>query len=452
MRILVVGGGRGGQHLVETLCQEKHDVVVVDRDDHALAKLEAQADVLTLRGNGSNPRVLEEAGISRADVLVALTNNDDANIVACQYAKQLGIPSRIARITQPDYLSEDRGFSLTEAGVDLVVSKTGSIASELYNILTHPGTIEVANLYDGKVQVAGFRVHMDSPLIRAPLQEALGPERAERLRAIAALRGDELILPRGNTQLMIGDDVYMAGQPGELRDLLQWASPESSSFSKIIIAGGGTLGLTLAQRLESGGGARPPVVLIERNKEEALACSSVLERTLVLHGNALSEEMLQEVGIVNGTAFVAATGNDENNMISCLLAEKLGANFTLAQINKPEYLSIINGQSLLDRAVSSYVAMSDAVLNYLRRRRIKAATLLHGLPGELLDVCLSPSHPWVGKQVYQLKMPKGSLIAALIRQNQALVPTGQVLLLSGDRMLLFAQRSALGKLESLFRD
>jgi trk system potassium uptake protein TrkA len=449
MRILVVGGGRGGQHLVATLCQEGHDVVVVDRDGDALAKMESQADVLTIRGNGSNPVVLDEAGLGRAEVLVALTNNDDANIVACQYARQLGTPNRVARITNPDYLRGKTAFSLSEAGVDLVVSKTGSVANELYNIITHPGTTEVADLCEGKVQVVGFRVHMDSPLIRAPLQEALGAERASRVRAIAALRGQELIIPRGDTQLLIGDDVYVTGQPGELRELIQWASPESASYAKIIIAGGGSLGLNLAQRLEAGGG--PPVVLIEHDKKTALACSSVLERTLVLHGSALSEEMLQEVGIVPGTAFVASTGSDENNMISCLLAEKLGAKFTLAQINKPEYLSIINGQSLLDRAVSSYVAMSETVLNYLHRRRIKAATLLHGLPGEILDVSLSPAHPWVGKQVQQLAMPKGSMIAALVRQGEAMVPTGQLVLRSEDRMLLFAHHGAIAKLEALFR-
>lgn len=424
-------------------------MVVVDRDAGALAKLEAQSDVLTIRGDGSNPRVLDEAEIGKAEVVVALTNHDEANIVACQYAQQLGIPNRVARITNPDYLESGSSFSLAKAGVDLVVSKTGSIAHELYNILMHPGTLEVADLYGGKVQVIGFLVHMDSALIRAPLQEVLGPERANRVRAIAALRGRELIIPRGDTQLMIGDHVYLAGKPNDLRELIRWASPESMSFTKIIIAGGGTLGLTLARHLESGGG--PPVFLIEEDKKAALECSSILGRTLVLHGNALSEEMLQDVGIVPGTAFVASTGSDENNMISCLLAEKLGATFTLAQINKPEYLSIINGQSLLDRAVSSYVAMSDTVLNYLRRRRIKAATLLHGLPGDLLDVSLPPAHPWVGKQVMQLKMPKGSMIAALVRQGEALIPTGPLVLRSEDRMLLFAQRNALDKLEALFR-
>jgi trk system potassium uptake protein TrkA len=448
MRIIIIGAGRGGSHLAATLCREKHDVVVVDQDAHALAELEAQEDVLTIRGNGASPRVLDEAELKKTDVVAALTNRDTINLVACQYAKQLGVPHRVARITNPHFAPGESAFDLQEAGVDLVVSKTGAISNELFNIIQHPGTTEVIDLFDGKAQVIGFRVHMDSPLIRAPLQEAVEPALVDSLRFIAAMRGKEMIIPRGDTRFLIGDDVYMAGRPADLQRLLQWASPEYSSFSKIIIAGGGLLGLTLAQRLETG---PSQVILVDRDKDVASLCASELTKALVLCGNALNEEILEEVGFVDRTAFVASTGNDENNIISCLLAEKLGANFTLAQINKPEYLSIIESQSLLDRAVSSYIAMSESVLHFIRGRHIKAATALRGCPGELLETELPAGHKWADKLILDIKLPPGCLIASLLRDGEAVAPTGQTQLTPGDRLLLFSELRSLAKVERLFR-
>lgn len=449
MRIVVIGAGRGGWHLSEVLCQHKHDVVVVDQDAQALAELEGQLDILTVRGNGSSPRVLAEAEVEKAQLLVATTDNDPVNILACHYAKQVGVPNRIARISNDEFLSPKSKLNLQETGVSLAVSKSGAIALELFNIISHPGTTQVVDLFNGRVQVIGFQVHMDSPLIRAPLQAVADQELLNKLRFVAVMRGDEMIVPRGDTRFLIGDIVYVASQPEHIQSLLKWASPEYSMFDKVVIAGGGSLGRNLARRLED---TSSKIVLIESDKQQATECSSVLERTLVLHGNALAEGILAGVGIVQRTAFVATTGSDENNMISCLLAEKLGANFTLAQINKREYLSIVNSQSLLDRAVSSYVAMTNEVLHYLRVRRIKSATVVRTLPGELLEVRLASNHKWVGRRIQELKMPKGTVIASTLRDGRVQVPTGPLQLSAGDYLLIFAQADSVRKLEALFRD
>jgi trk system potassium uptake protein TrkA len=359
------------------------------------------------------------------------------------------VANRIARISNDDYLSPKSKMNLQETGVSLAVSKTGAIGLELFNIISHPGATQVVELFDRRVQVVGFQVHMDSPLIRAPLQEVADMELLNKLRVIAAMRGDEMIVPRGDTRFLIGDIVYVASQPENIQSLLKWASPEYAMFDKVVIGGGGTLGRNLARRLES---TPSQIVIIESDKAQAYECSSLLQRTLVLHGNALTEGMLVEVGIVPRTAFVATTGSDENNIISCLLAEKLGATFTLAQINKREYLSIINSQSLLDRAVSSYVAMTNEVLHFMRARQIKSATLVRTLPGELIEVRLAPEHKWVGRRIQDLKLPKGTVIASTLRDGKVQVPTGGLELSAGDYLLIFAQPDSVRRLESLFRD
>jgi len=447
MRALIIGAGKAGWRLAETLCGERHDVVVVDNDAQALSDLESQLDVLTTVGHGADPRVLEEVDIHRSDLVVAFTNQDEVNIFACAYARSAGVPNRVARLDNPSLVSPSSRLQLDELGVDLAVSRYSTIAAELHNILRLPGTLEVVDLLDDMIQVVGFKVDMDSPLTRAPLQDVADPEMLDRVRVIAVMSGEDLVVPRGDTQLLIGDSVYVACEPDYTPTLLNWACPERISFQKIIIAGGGTLGRTLAQLLEP---SPAQVVVIEAREDRAVHCSTVLQRALVIHGDALDEENLGNAGIIPGTAFVAATGTDENNIINCLLAEKLGANFTLAQITKAEYVEIINSQSLLDRAVSPYVAMSNAVLHFIRGQYIKSATVLHGLPGELLEVILTGGNKWTGHMIKELRIPKGTMIAAVQRDGRVVIPTGNLLLTAEDRLLMFARPQALSRIESMF--
>ena len=448
MRILIIGAGKGGWHLTDILCQEKHDVVVIDQDPRVLEAMEAHLDVLTICGHGSSPRVLEEAEVGKTDLLVAVTDRDEVNVVACLYARQAGVKHRIARITNQDFLDDHSRLKLADAGVDLVVSKAGTTADELNNILRLPGATEVVNLLDCRVQVVGIRVHMDSPLLRTPLGKVDEPDMLHAMRAIAVMRGDELIIPRGDTRFLIGDDVYVISRPDYVPTFLRWASPEHTPFAKIIIGGGGDLGLRLAHLLE---GAPGQVVLLERDAEQALRCSSILDRTLVIHGDTLDEEVLQNAGIVDDTAFVASTGNDENNIIGCMLAEKLGVRYTLAQISKDEYVSIINSQSLLDRAVSPYTTMSNAILHFIRGRNIKSATLLHRLPGELLEVVLPERNKWTDVAIRDIRLPKGTVIAAVKRGVEVMIPTGDLVLEAGDQLAVFARPAAVGKIQNLFK-
>ena len=290
-------------------------------------------------------------------------------------------------------------------------------------------------MLEGLVLAVGVKIHMDSPLVMQTLKEFPRPELLQRIRFIGLVRADELIIPKGDTQLMIGDDLYFCGQPSDVNEFLEWASPEHERFEKVIIAGGGDLGLQLALRMEK---TDTPVVLIERNADRAEACSLLLDRTLVIKGDALNQETLENAGVIHGCAFVAVTGSDENNIMICLLAEKAGATFTLAQVTRPEYVPIIGSLSLLDRAVSSHMSM------------IKAAALLHKLPGELLDVVLTPGHRWVDKPIRAIRIPTGVMIATVLREETVTAPTGDLVLRAGDRLILFSVPEAVCRVEDLF--
>ena len=448
MRVLIVGSGNAGQTLAEKLCSEKHDVVVVDRRAEALAQIQSQLDVLTIEGEGSSPQVLEQAGIAKADMVVAVTDRDEVNVLACVLAHSVGVPHKVARVSNLDYIHPPERYDLKSLGIDMIVSQKEECAHELYNILRMPGALEAVDLLENRVMASGIKVHMDSPLLRAPLKNFPQPELLQAIRFIALVRGSEVIVPRGDTQFIIGDDVYFVGRPDHVRSFLEWAWPEHSSFKKVLIAGGGDLGLHLAQLLE---GTSMQVVLVEQDESRANYCSGVLNRTLVLKGNPLEQETLKNAGIIEETAFVAVTDSDENNIIGCLLAADMKARFTLAQVTKPEYVPIIESLSLLDRAVSPPLSMINAILHFIRGKHVKAAALFHKLPGELLDVVIPPKGKWAGKAIKDARMPEGVTVASVLRNDQVLVATGELTFEPGDRLIIFAPPRAVNKLEPLFR-
>lgn len=448
MRILIIGAGNAGRHLTAKLSEERHDIVVVDRDETALEEIASQYDTQTICGEGSSPRVLVEAGIEKADLVVAVTDRDEVNILACAYAQAAGVRHKVARVANPDFIHTQSKFDLRRMGIDLVINQKEECAQEIFTILRMPGTLEAVDMLEGRVLCVGIKAHMDSPMILTSLRAFPRPELLEKIRLVAILRAGDLIIPRGDTQLMIGDDVFFVGQPDAVHTFLEWACPEHENFGKIIVAGGGDLGLQLAQMLEK---SPVPVVLIEKNADRAEECSKRLDRTLVIRGDALDQETLDNAGVVQGSAFVAVTGSDENNIMICLLAEKAGSTFTLAQVTRPEYVPIVSSLSLLDRAVSSHMSMINAILHFVRGKNVKAAALLHRLPGELLDIVVPPLHKWCGKAIKDLKLPGGILIATALRGNDVVPTTGDMIVQPGDRLVLFALPDLVAKVESIFQ-
>jgi trk system potassium uptake protein TrkA len=443
MRVVLIGAGSAGRDLAVRIYKEKHDVVVVDRDSAVLSHLQEELDIQTVVGHGSSPAVLKRAGIAEADLLVAVTDCDEVNLLACVCAKTAGVSFRVARVSNLDIRADSDLLRLKELGVDLAINPKEECAVELAYMLQLPGAEEVVDLLQGRVLALGFKVSADSPLLRQTLKDCLPQEILRTVRFIAVQRGDDLSIPFGDARFMVGDDLYVVGQPDALPALMDVVYPDRPKIAKAIIAGGGSLGLSLARQLEPSG---LDIVLIEMDGRTADACSNVLDRTLVLHGDAMSQETLENAGIGENTAFVSTTGSDENNIIMCLLAQKAGASFTVGSVSKPDYVPIINNLSLMDRAVSPHLSMMNSILHFIRGRNVRAATLFHTLPGELLEIMVETGHAWAGRAVRDLGMPKGTILATMERGGDVLVPTGDTLLGVGDRLVVFALPGAVKKL------
>lgn len=447
MRIILIGAGNAGKSLASLLSLERHDIVIVDRDAARLSSLQSQLDIQTVEGDGSNPLILQEAGIAKADMLVAVSDRDEVNILACAFANLAGVPMKVARVSSRKPYIANGTYDLKKLGIDLVVSQKEECAEEIFKILRMPGTIEAVDMLDHRALIVGIKVHMDSPIILQPLSKFPKSDLIERIRFIAFMRGDEVMIPSGNTQFMIGDDIYVAGRPEDVIALLEWANPEHRQFQKIVIAGGGDLGLELARRLDR---VDANVVVIERDISRAELCAEQLNRCTVLHGDALSQQTLSSADLVKGTAFVATTGDDETNIMICLLGEKNGATFTVAQVAKPDYVPIISSLSLLDRAVSSHISMTNAILHYVRGKKFEAAAILQKLPGELLEVSIKQDSKWINTPISELKLPKGILVATVLREDELIPATGKLVLKSGDRLVMFALPKSASKVSSLF--
>lgn len=447
MRIVIVGAGHAGQQLANEICGEKHDLIVIDRSRDALDAIESQLDTLTVCGNATSPATLEEAEVHKADLLVAVTHRDEVNILSGIFARQAGVKHVVVRVSNDEYLESREAFSLQKLGIDLVVSQEGECANELANIIRLPGSTEVVDMLDHQVQAVGIKVHFDSPLIRQALSAFPRPDLLKFIRFIAVQRGDDLFIPRGETQFMIGDMLYFIGKPEHTSEMLDYADPEHLKLSRVVISGGQNLGLHLAQRLQ---GKSRDVILFEPDPARAEFCSTHLDRALVIKGEALSQENLESAQLNDRTAFVATTEDDEDNIISCLLADSMGAALTLAQISNADYVPIINNSSLLDRAVSPHSAMINAILRYIRGRHVDSATLLQNVPGELLELTLTSNSHGLGRPIAEFKMPSEAIIAVVVRNQEIQIATGETVLQSGDRVLIFSHRKQASKVESIF--
>lgn len=446
MRILIIGAGNAGRQLALRLCEEKHSVVMIDTDPEVLAEAEATLDILTVCGSGSSPQVLEEAQVGKCHLCIALTDRDEVNILACLYAHAAGVPRNIARVASPEYIHTNDAYDLTTMGIDLVINQKQECANEMFQSLSMPGAVEAFDLLAGRVLVAGFRVSESTPLNGTTPATCQKPDLLQNIRMIAVHRDSELIIPYGDTLFQPGDLVYILGERSRVKKFSEWVCPQLKPMEKVIIAGGGDLGLMLAKLIED----TVECVLLEKDEERALFCSAELNKTLVLRADALAESTLTETGITNRTAFVALTGDDEDNIMNCLMARKHGVVFTVAQIARTDYIPVIESLNLIHRIVSPYISTTHAILHYLRSQQIKAAALLHNLPGELLDVIIPKESKLCGKMIREIKMPRQAIVATVLREHEVVSATGDLELAAGDRLVIFAHRDVVKKIQSVF--
>lgn len=451
MKIIILGAGQVGGSLALSLADESNDITLVDRKAKVLRDIQDRADLQTVVGNASWPSVLARAGAKDANMIVALTSSDETNMVACQVAYTLfHIPTKIARVRTGDYLNYKDLFVQEALPIDVLISPELLVSKYVQNLIEHPGALQVLNFAKGKVQLIAVRVHLDSDQVGKKITEVFDVEKRKYASVVAIYRGQESVAINADTRMQGGDDLFFIASKKEAKNITTMIQGLDKPNRSILIAGGGNIGFQLAQILEH----HFRVKLIERDIERAKYLSEILDKTIVLHGDAADEEMLLEENIDSMDVFCALTNDDEANILSAMLAKRLGARKVMSLINRPSYVELVES-GMIDIAISPQQVTIGALLAHIRRGDVVAVHSLRKGAAEAIEAVAhgdEKTSKVVGRTVAELKLPKGTSIGALVREEEVLIAEPDLLVQAEDHIIMFlSDKSKVGEVERLFQ-
>jgi trk system potassium uptake protein TrkA len=436
LKIIILGAGQVGSTAAQQLAREQaNDVTVVDTRDEVLRDLQDRLDIRTICGNAAHPAVLEAAGSKGADMLVALTSSDEVNMVACQIAWTLfRTPTKIARIRSGDYHRPEL-FSDEAIPVDLAVSPEQLVTEYVERLIRFPGALQVLEFADGRVRLVGMRALKGGKLIGHQLKDLRSHIPDAEVRVAAIYRGDRNIKPEGDTIIEEHDEVFFVAARADMRAMMKELSTEEASVRRVVIAGAGNIGFRLARALEE----RVKVKLIERSPDRARRAAETLRNTLVLTGDAADEELLLEENIDDADAFIAVTNAEEANILSAMLAKKLGARRVMALINKPSYSELMEGGKI-DIAISPQTITIGALLAHVRRGDVVRVHSLRRGAAEAMEAIVHNENrdsPVAGKRIDQIALPEGTTIGAIVRGDDVIMAHHDTVIEADDHVILF---------------
>jgi trk system potassium uptake protein TrkA len=449
MNILIVGAGQVGHFLSERLSLEGHEVTLLDRDQEHLTAAQERLNVLTVLGNGASAESMEQAGIKDMDIVMAVTDFDEVNILACLLAREYGVHRRIARIKSIDYQSRGAVLSKEKLGIDLMINPDDAVADELANLAGRAGTFDVAEFVEGKIQFLGYRITDQSPLCNLTLRE-LGEIRGMyRFVVVAITRHGQTIIPRGDDTIQNGDSIFIFAHKEELpaiQYLLKIEEEPKRGTRRAFILGGGRIGLRLARNLEE---RHFNVRLVERDQRRCEMLSAKLQKTMVIQAEGADIRTLLDEGVGEADVFIAVTENDETNILCSLLCRHHGTQRTLALVSRPELLDLAPSLGI-DACVSPRLSAAGAILKFVRRGDVISLAAVEGSNSEVLEILIKEGSPIIGIPLKDLSVPRGAIIGAIVRGENYEIPDGDSQLRAGDRVMVFALPMALAKVERFF--
>ena len=451
MRILILGAGQVGRTAAFHLSREEaNEVTVVDVNEDILRDLQDRLDVRTVAGNASHPTVLEAAGVQEADILVALTNSDEVNMMACEVAFTLyRTPTKIARIRSSEYTTRPELFGEGAVSVDVFISPEQLVTDYVERLIRYPGALQVLDFADGKVRLVGVRALQGGLLVGQRLRELPQHLPKANARVVAIYRAGKSILPEGDTVIENGDEVFFLAATSDIKRVMGEMRKEDSPVRRVVIAGGGNIGFRLAKTLEKNN----QVKLIERDARRARRVSELLENAIVLNGDAADEELLIEENIDSADVFAALTNSEEANILSAMLAKRLGAHKVMALINKPSYAELMESGSI-DVAISPQTVTIGSLLAHVRRGDVVRVHSLRRGAAEALEAVVHGNErnsSVVGRKVEEIPLPQGTSIGAIVRAEEVIMAHHDSVVEADDHLILFlSDRRHTDAVEKLF--
>jgi trk system potassium uptake protein TrkA len=451
MKIIILGAGQVGGTLAENLANEQNDITVIDTDQVRLRELADRIDIKTVYGHGSYPQVMRDAGADDADMLVAVTNSDETNMVACQIAYTLfRTPTKISRIRSNAYLKQPELFKNDAFPIDVLISPEQVVTNYISRLLQYPGALQVLDFADERVQLVAVKAYYGGPLVGQAIHTLKDHLPNIDARVAAVFRRNKAIEPTGDTVIEADDEVFFVAARAHIKKVMNELRRAEDSYKRVMIAGGGNIGYRLAKTLEKD----YKMKLIEHGEERARYLSENLSSTVVLLGSATDKALLEEENIENTDVFCALTNDDEVNIMSSLLAKRLGARKVMTLINKAAYVDLVQG-GMIDVAISPQQATIGSLLTHVRRGDVVNVHSLRRGAAEAIEAIAhgdSHSSKVVGRRIKDISLPPGTTIGAIVRGEEVIMATSDVVVESNDHVILFVMNKRhISDVERLFQ-
>lgn len=446
MRVIVIGAGEVGYQLTRSIVAEGSDVVVVDKDPSKLQRISEDLDVATIATDGSNPKSLEEAGAANADILLAVTDSDETNMITCMLAKAMfpSLKRKIARIRNLDYYRNEKLLQKESLDINPAICPEIEVAEAIIRLLATPFAVDVEDFEDGLVKIIGFRVPDDSKLRGVAFKNLQDLEPPKNFLIGIIERDGNVIIPTGNDKIKSNDVIYMPLIKWEIGDAIKFLGASGKPAKKIMIVGGGRVGYHIASQMEM----KADVKIIEHDAERCKFLSRNLKKATVLNGDGSDENLLIEENIKDMDVFISVSNNEELNIMTSLLAKRLSDAKTITIVNKTDYISLAGGLGL-QSVLSPRTITASSIMKYVRKGEIISLTTIADGGAEVLEARIGAGSPLVGKALKDAKLPKSSLIGTIVRGEQIIIPMGDDIIKEGDKLIFFTLRDSIKKLEKL---
>lgn len=452
MRVIICGAGQVGFGIAERLSNEGNDVSIIDASPSLVQSVSDQLDVRGFTGYASHPDVLARAGATDAEMIIAVTLHDEVNMVACQVAHSLfNIPTKIARVRAQSYLRSAYSdlFSYDHMPIDVIISPEVEVGEAVLRRLSLPGTSDTISMANGDVVVAGIECRENCPVVDTPLTQL--SELFPDLQAVVVgiMRDGKMIVPHGDEMMLEGDLAYVAVEKNQVARTLVIFGHDEKEAKRVIIAGGGNIGLYVATQLESRA-SKVRARIIETSRDRAIEIADRVKKTVVLHGSALDQDLLKEADVADTDTFVALTNNDNVNILSSVMARRLGCKRNLCLINETSYETFSKTLDI-DALLNPRSITVSRILRHVRRGRIRAVHSVQNGMAEVIEAEALDTSELLKKPLRELKLPEGVRFGAIYRKGKVILPTGSQLIEAQDRIVIFARADRVKAVEQMFR-
>lgn len=446
MRIIIAGAGDLGFHLAKLLAYEEQDIILIDQDSGVLEHASNHLDVHTVKGSSTSISVLEEANVSKADLLIAVTSIEDTNITTASIGKTLGAKRTIARVSNIEFLHQREKCDLRTIGIDEIISPESLAAREIKRLLKESALTDTFEFEKGMLSLIGITVDENSELLDKTLTETAYLNPDHNFTTIAILRENHTIIPHGDNRFQLNDHAYFIAEPGGTERLMALAGKERIEIKNIMILGGSKVGINTARQLSK----KYNIKLIESDKEKCFTLADELTDTMIINGDGRDIDLLREEGIDRMDAFIAVTGNSETNIISSLVAKNNGVHKTIAAVENMEYIHL--SQSIgVDTLINKKLIAANFIFRYIRKGQVLNLTSIHGVDAEILEFEVHPESKILSEELRNLDFPKTAIIGGVIRKGAGHTVRGSFNFEAKDRVVVLCKSDCIHKVESFFK-